>query len=912
MSDLVGRTLSHYRVTSAIGAGGMGEVYRATDTTLGRDVAIKVLPPEVAHDAERLGRFRREAHLLASLNHPNIAAIYGLEQADGTPFIALELVEGEDLKERLARGALPVREAIEIAAQVAEALEEAHNKGIIHRDLKPANVKLTGDGRVKVLDFGLAKAWAGDSGDGRASSGPMVSASPTLAHTGTIAGVILGTAAYMSPEQARGKPVDRRADVWAFGVLLWELLTGRTLFSGDTVTDVIAAVVTREPDLVALPPDTPAAVRRLLSRCLRKDPRQRLPDIGAARLELQELIAGTTIEQEAPVPVTGGQAAHATVRARRWERWAWATIVLVAAGLAGALAFIHLREVKESPPAARFIVDPPDGWAFGRDFGWPVPSPDGRQIVFRAVPAGREDAPGAAMLWVRPLESLTSRPLAGTEGATSDIPAWSPDGRSLAFFAGGELRRLGLADGTVQRICAMPGPGNAGTEWNAAGTILFSAGAGGGHIYSVAATGGEPKLIMPFDKARGEANQHMPQFLPDGRRFLFLLGGNEKVQGVYVASLDSPADRRQVTAGWVRHVYASGHLLFVRDGTLLALRFDPEHAVPSGEPVTIATTVAAWSSNPGITWFAASPSGTLAYYSGGSVTRQMQLAWMDRKGRQLATMGAPGTFGQIALSPDERNVAMEITDADGRYDLWVMDVARGVTSRVTATPRNERDPVWAADSRSLAFISRSEKDASLRRKGLRASDPETVVESAAAPDEYIPEYWLRNGETLLALRRNEKDEQTVWAVPLNGGKPEPVLSGARFDEPQLSPDGRWLAYLSNESGQNEVYVEPFRREGDRVRVSVKGGGQPKWRADGRELFFTTPANSLMTVAVRDAGERIDVSLPSELFEIRGLEGPDYDDYAASADGQRFLIKVPIEQDRKPTLTVVTNWTSLLR
>ena len=458
MSDLVGRTLSHYRVTSAIGAGGMGEVYRATDTTLGRDVAIKVLPPEVAHDAERLGRFRREAHLLASLNHPNIAAIYGLEQADGTPFIALELVEGEDLKERLARGAVPVREAIEIAAQVAEALEEAHNKGIVHRDLKPANVKLTGDGRVKVLDFGLAKAWAGDSGDGRASSGPMVSASPTLAHTGTIAGVILGTAAYMSPEQARGKPVDRRADVWAFGVLLWELLTGRTLFSGDTVTDVIAAVVTREPDLVALPPDTPAAVRRLLSRCLRKDPRQRLPDIGAARLELQELIAGTTIEQEAPVPATGGQAAHATVRARRWERWAWATIVLVAAGLAGALAFIHLREVKEFPPAARFIVDPPDGWSFGRDFGWPVPSPDGRQIVFRALPAGREDAPGAAMLWVRPLESLTSRPLAGTEGATSDIPAWSPDGRSLAFFAGGELRRLGLGgrDGAADLRHARP------------------------------------------------------------------------------------------------------------------------------------------------------------------------------------------------------------------------------------------------------------------------------------------------------------------------------------------------------------------------------------------------------------------------------------------------------------------------
>ncbi len=449
MASIVGQTLSHYRVTAAIGAGGMGEVYRATDTTLGREVAIKVLPPEVAGDPERLARFRREAHLLAALNHPNIAAIYGFEEAGGTPFLALELVEGEDLKERLARGPIPVDEVIDIAIQVAEALEEAHSKGIVHRDLKPANVKLSTAGKVKVLDFGLAKAWAGDSG-GVGSSAPIVSQSPTIVHDGTLAGVVLGTAAYMAPEQARGKGVDRRADVWAFGVLVWEMLTGRILFVGETLTDVIAAVVTREPDLTTLPANTPPALRRLLIRCLRKDPRQRLPDIGAARLELQELKSGALAED-----VTAHQPAAAAERpSRRAERLAWAAATLVIAGVAGALAFAHFREVESPRPAARFTVEAPAGWDFDVTFSWPVPSPDGKQVVFAARPSGGEGGPTATMLWIRPLESLNARPLAGTEGGY--LPAWSPDGRSLAFVAAHEIRRLSLADGTVQRVCAVP------------------------------------------------------------------------------------------------------------------------------------------------------------------------------------------------------------------------------------------------------------------------------------------------------------------------------------------------------------------------------------------------------------------------------------------------------------------------
>ncbi len=908
MALSAGTRLGPDEIMAPLGAGGMGEVYRATDTNLGREVAIKVLPSEVAEDAERLTRFKREAHLLAALNHPNIAAIYGLEEADGKPFLALELVEGEDLKERLGRGAIPVDEALEIAKQIAEALEEAHNHGIIHRDLKPANVKLTPDGKVKVLDFGLAKAWEGEAADGSSASGGL-SQSPTLANTGTIAGLILGTAAYMSPEQARGKPVDKRADVWSFGVLLWEMLTGRALFFGDTVTDVIASVVKEEPDLDALPKATPAPVRRLMARCLRKDPRTRLPDIGGARLELQDVLAGTPTEVGAP-SADVAEAARAERKGRVRERWTWAAVALGASALAATLAFVHMTEVPEPRLPARFVVDPPEGWTF-TPFRWPVPSPDGRQVLFQASSEGQD---GMTMLWTRPLESLAARPLPGTEAVRNQNPVWSPDGRFVAFRAGGELRKLSLADGTVQTICALPsgnfGPG----DWSEEGTIVFSATSDGVRtIYAVAAAGGEPRPVVTPDAARGETALHLPQFLPDGRRVVFLaLGEGDGLPGVYVASLDRPDERRLLAPGRTRALYAAGHVLFAREGTLLAQPFDAERVEPTGEAVAIASSLGFSPANHGIGYLGVSPGGTLAYMSGQAATGQVQLAWVDRKGGQVETIGEPGSYGQIALSPDERQVALEIFEADEeQYDLWVMDLARGVTSRVTATPGTERDPVWSPDGRSLAFVARRAEGADLRRKGLRASDPETVLTDS--PDEDIPESWSSDGETLLFIRQTTSfDEKTVWALPLSGdGEAEPVLTAFLLDEPQLSPDMRWLAYISNESGRDEVYLEPFRREGDRVRVSVDGGGQPKWRGDGRELFFTTPSSRLVAVDVQTVGDRIEVSLPVELFEIRGLQGAGYDDYAPSADGQRFLVKLPIEAARKQQLHVVTNWPALL-
>jgi serine/threonine protein kinase/dipeptidyl aminopeptidase/acylaminoacyl peptidase len=879
----------------------MGEVYQATDTTLGRDVAIKVLPEGVAADSERLARFRREAKLLASLNHPNIAAIYGLEEADGTLFIALELVEGEDLKERLRHGPIPVDEAIDIATQVAEALEDAHNRGIVHRDLKPANVKLSTSGRVKVLDFGLAKAWSGDASG--PSSAPVVSQSPTLMRTETLAGVILGTAAYMAPEQARGKVVDKRADVWAFGVLFWEMLTGRSMFVGETATDVIAAVVTREPDLDALPAGTPPIVRRLIARCLRKDPRHRLPDIGAARLELQELKSGSS-ESLAPVAAI----AQAPQRSMHRERLVWLVVLLATGAVAAGLAWARVRDISSPPASVSFSDAAPDGWTIATVFDWPAVSPDGRRIVFRAVEDKNASNPSHTVLWIRALDSPTARPLPGTEGAVN--PAWSPDGASLAFFVGKELRRYSVADSLSQRIGLAPNTEFGGMSWSPSGTILFSASGDIGRIYAIPATGGEATLLSAPDTKRGERFRHGPQFLPDGDRFLMLVHGPH--DGVYVSSVSKPAELRRVADPY-RSVYAAGYLFFARDGALYAEPFDESRAEVTGPAVALASGVASWSDDPKTGWFWASAAGTLAYYSGAPIGTNMQLAWVDRKGGVVARIGDPAKLSQVSLAPDARRALVEIVNGDSSIDLWMMDLARGVLSPITTSAGSERDAVWAPDGQSIAFIARQGKDWSLRRKGLRASDPEAVIAHAPG-DEFIPEFWTRDGRTLLTVRRNpESDQQDgIWSLPLGGGAPEKVASGVHIDESQLSPDGRWLAYVSRESGRDEVYLEPFKRPGERLRVSPRGGGQPKWSADGRELFFVTDSQQLASVTVRAQGERVELSLPTELFHLDVYLGAPFDDYAVGPDGQRFLVKLPPDAAQKTRLVVMTNWPSLFR
>jgi Tol biopolymer transport system component len=893
MDRVIGHSLAHYKITAALGAGGMGEVYRATDTKLNRDVAIKVLPPEVAQDLERLARFRREAQLLAALNHPNIAAIYGLEEAEGKPFLALELVEGEELKERLERGAVPVYEALEIAKQIAEALEEAHNKGIVHRDLKPANVKITPDGKAMVLDFGLAKAWAGDDAGGTAE----LSESPTLTHAGTIDGAILGTATHMSPEQARGKPVDKRADVWSFGVVLWEMLTGRALFWGETAADIIAAVVTKEPDLDAVPATTPWAVRRLLARCLRKDPRTRLPDIGAARLELQDVLAGGTVESG--TAGTDGDPSGATEVGRLVrQRWALAAALLVTAGLAGILAVVLFGQNPESRPAVHFTFDAPENVTLS-DLNPLAVSPDGGTVVF----AGRPPA-GAWQLWTRTLESAEVRALPGTQGA--EQPFWSPDDSSIAFFAEGELRKLSLASGKVQTICALP-PGTslpAGT-WNNEGTIVFSIGSVSG-LYSVSAAGGEARLLTKPDE---QTHHWWPQFLPDGRRFIFEIYGLEpEKKGVHVASLDAPDQWRRLLPVPMRARYGSGHLLYVQDGsTLLAQPFNVARAELTGDPIVVASSVAS-GRVPRWGWFSASATGVLTYMEG---TTNIQLVWLDRAGKRLGTLGDPGRYyGPIVLSPDDSRVAVQIMAENGQHDIWVVDVARGLASRVTTGPPQSFRPVWSPDGRELIFQGGPDSG-DLYRKELRAG---ATASSLLATDEReYPQDWSRDGKIL--LYRTTGEENALWALPLGGdGSPELVLkTGSSLSESQMSPDGRRLAYVSDASGRYEVYVEPFRRPGERVRVSPDGGRQPKWRGDGKELFYLSPDGQLMAVDVREGASGPEVGLPTVLVPAGGAVEQVWGvgDYAVTADGQRFLVKTRVEEDDR-RIHVLLNWTSLLQ
>ena len=663
MSLAPGTRLGAYDVLALIGAGGMGEVYRARDTKLNRDVALKVLPDSFANDPDRLARFTREAQTLASLNHPNIAHIHGLEESNGVRALVMELVEGEDLSQRIARGAIPLDEALPIAKQIAEALEAAHEQGIIHRDLKPANIKVRADGTVKVLDFGLAKALEPTSAlSANASISPTIT-TPAM----TQAGMILGTAAYMSPEQARGKMVDKRADLWAFGVVLYEMLTGRRPFDGEDMTEVLGAVVRLEPPWEVLPADVPPPVRTLLQSCLVKDPRQRVADISIALFVLDKVAS-------LAAPAVTAFAVPATSSMQR-ARLAW--MVATAAVLAAAaLAIPAVRSLRETPPLAppetrTEIVTPattdPTSFAL---------SPDGRQIVFVA------SGDGASRLWLRSLAATTAQPLAGTEGAA--YPFWSPDSRSLGFFADGKLKRLDIGGGAPQTLATA---GSRGGTWNADGVILFTPSVSG-PLFRVPASGGQAVAVTKLDR---QTSHRFPFFLPDGRQFVFLAQGTPETAGIYLGSLDSAETHRLTPADTAAVYLSSGWLLWVRAGTLVAQRLDLKGMALSGEPVTLADQVTSdlGSAAGAVTVSAA---GVVAYRPGGASRRQLE--WFDRSGKALGSMGGPDENSLVApsLSPDGRRVAVFRT-VQSNTDIWLLDGTR--TSRFTFDAASDRYPIWS-------------------------------------------------------------------------------------------------------------------------------------------------------------------------------------------------------------------------
>ena len=885
-----GDRLGAYEVLSLIGAGGMGEVYRARDTRLKRDVAIKVLPESFSHDPDRLARFQREAELLATLNHPNIGAVYGLEEGDGHNAIVLELVEGGTLADLIARGPLPIDDALPIATQIADALEAAHERGVVHRDLKPANINVAPDGHVKVLDFGLAKLLETSP----AATGGL-SMSPTLSVHATYAGTILGTAAYMSPEQARGKPVDRRTDIWAFGCVLFEMLTGKQVFAtGETVSDAVAAILRSEPDWTALPADTPVAVRRLLRRCLMKDPRARLHDIADARLDIEEALAAPSGDA-ATTAVVGG-----LPRQNRWTRVLVAALVILVAVLA-VPATRYVRQPAPEQLVTRLDVVVPSG-VDGISLAL---SPDGRQLAFVAA---TETGP---RLWLRALDETAARPLPGTDGAS--YPFWAADSRAVAFFADGKLKRTDLAGGAPQTIADAPAP--RGGTWSHDGTIVFAPASAGG-LMRVASTGGTPVQVTK-DVA---FQSRWPQFLPDGRRFLFFaFTGSQETRGVYLGSLDG-GDPIRVTAADSAAVYAPpNRLLLVREGTLTALPFDPTRAVVTGDPVAVAQSVGS-TIGYGRAMFAVSDTGVMTYRSGSGAQRR-QLTWRDRAGRVLGTVGQPDDtdIPSMALAPDGRRIATTRT-VQGNQDVWLIDVNRGVPSRLTFNASADSGPGWSADGQRVVFRSARTGAYDLFEKPASGAGDEQLL--LATPGTKTAYDSSADGRFLLYGALGTKTGADIWALPLTGDrKPFPVVQTSfSEDSAQFSADGHWIAYESNESGQFEIYVQAFPGVRGKWQVSTGGGIHPRWSPGGKELFYVAPDGRLMAapVIVGSSGQSIEAGTPVALFTPRLASGGAILSpgslarplYAVAADG-RFLVNEAIEDAVATPLTVILNWDAAL-
>ncbi|MFI5165494.1 MAG: protein kinase [Thermoanaerobaculales bacterium] len=892
-----GTRLGPYEIVAPLGAGGMGVVYRAKDTRLGREVALKFLPEGFADDPERHARFEREAKLLASLNHPHIAALYGLEHLDSQHGLVMELVDGEGLDERIARGAIPPDEAIPIALQIADALEAAHEKGIAHRDLKPANVKVRSDGTVKVLDFGLAKAWE----DQGANSDPALS--PTITGHHTRAGVILGTAAYMSPEQARGKPVDKRADIWAFGCVLYEMLTGERTFGGDTITDVIAAVVTREPDWTRLPSEITPRTREALKRCMEKDPKRRFRDIGDARFELEEGARASSAEPRSGVP-----APVVTTPPPRRAALPW---IASALGLALAVTFAvaFVRTGSDHPRSVRAYILPTDKthFTFNGSTGGAVLAPDGTRIVYAAT-----DEAGRKLLWLRPLDSLTAQPLEGTDGAS--YPFWSPDSRFVGFFVPGKLKKIDILGGPPQTICDASS-GRGGT-WSPDGVIVFAPDVYGG-MRRVSSAGGASAPITELDRSRGQTSQRWPVFLPDGRRFLFWAGNptasSQETRGIYVGSLDDKSQRFLFQADSDALYAPPGYLLYLREQTVMAHPFDAGSLKFKGEAFPVAEDVASPESYR-LGRFSVSQDGTLVYLTGQN--DRAQVLWLNASGQQAGgSLGEAAIIGGIRLSPSGQTLAEIVQEPQTKnVDVWLVDLARGVKTRFTFDPAADFDPVWSPDGSRIAWAANTKGHFDLYVKSSTgAGEAEALL--ASEEDKYCTD-WSHDGRFIAFTELDPKGNNgaDIWILPLFGDRKPYSFLATPFNEGNavFSPDGRWLAYQSNESGKTEIYITPFPQAGGKWQVSQGGGLTPSWRADGQGLYFSTPDGRLMEAPVAAKGPAVEVGAPHEFSKVQmSSPNPGAWGYAATPKSDRVLV-LQSEKGVAVPLTLVTHWTEGLK
>jgi serine/threonine-protein kinase len=877
-----GDRIGTYEIVALIGSGGMGEVYRARDSKLNRDVALKVLPTSFGQDPERLARFRREAQVLAALNHPNIAHVHGFEDAGelNVHALVMELVDGPTLAERIAHGPLPLLEALPIAKQIASAMEAAHEQGIIHRDLKPANIKVKDDGLVKVLDFGLAKAMGPDSASGGSSD---VMNSPTLTARSTELGVILGTAAYMAPEQAKGRPVDRRADIWAFGVVLFEMLTGRRGYEAEDVSETLAAVLTREVDWTALPASTPVRLKALVRDCLVRDPKERLRDIGDARRELQRMIDGGL------EPVATPHVA-APVVAPLWARvlpWGIAALAIVAA----AAAWLGQRS---GPQAPRQIVR---SQTVLKEFSLFISvSPDGSRIAYAV--AGGKDTTNIA---VRRVDEFEGKIIAGTGNA--GWPLFSPDGQWIAFsdLSGSKIHKVPAAGGTSSTL----GDGTfaRGATWGGDDTIVFGGGKG---LMKISAAGGTPSTLTTLDASKNELAHLRPQFLPGGKSLLFTVAVKDAAAPLLFAVLDLATSKYKTIGrgGFNGQYLASGHLSYVRGGTLFAVPFDLKTLSISGGEVPVVENVSQVGPD-GTADYAVSPDGFLAYFGAQSGAEGTTLAWVDRSGKTTVLPGqSTKLWGTGRLSPDGRFIANGISDSSGNRDIWIYDATRGAPTRVTFGGTNDY-PIWSRDSRRILYsgtlngklgICEAPADGS-GKPILIATTPFPVVMESMTPDEH----------TLIYSMAQTDGPPKMFVLALDAsGKPGEAKSlhdtKSLEREGQLSPDGKWIAYTSMESGAPEIYLHGFPVAGARTRISPDGGSRPRWSADGRELVYWagTPATRLMSVSI-PAGDARLATEARELFTH--VVGTTFD---VTPDRNKFLIELTSNSDGTG-LNLVTNW-----